>query len=169
MNDTTTKDDDLHKHAAGAGPGRPILYTEELGNRICELLAEGKTLTSICKENPDLPSDRAIRRWASDEEHPFSPQYAHARLVGYHVLADETLDVADGKDAEDGKRTEPGQVARDRLMVDTRKWLLSKALPKIYGDKLELAGNVTVTHEDRLKALENMANGIPPETSGAGQ
>ena len=31
---------------------------------------------------------------------------------------------------------------RDRLRVDPRKWLLSKALPKIYGDKLtaELTG-----------------------------
>jgi hypothetical protein len=30
---------------------------------------------------------------------------------------------------------------RSRLRVDTRKWLLSKALPKIYGDKLALGGD----------------------------
>jgi hypothetical protein len=29
--------------------GRPTAYTPELGQRICELLAEGKTLTSICR------------------------------------------------------------------------------------------------------------------------
>ena len=31
---------------------------------------------------------------------------------------------------------------RSRLRVDTRKWLLSKALPKIYGDKVtaEISG-----------------------------
>jgi len=78
-------------------------------------------------------------------------------------MADMTLDVADGTG------TDAGQVARDRLKVDTRKWLLSKALPKIYGDKLELGGAVTFTHEDRLKALEDAANGIPPETSGGRQ
>ncbi len=28
-----------------------------------------------------------------------------------------------------------------RLQVDTRKWLLSKALPKVYGDKLAIGGD----------------------------
>ena len=32
----------------------------------------------ICKEHTDLPSERTIRRWALDPEHPFSPQYARA-------------------------------------------------------------------------------------------
>jgi hypothetical protein len=36
-------------------------------------------------------------------------------------------------------------------MVDTRKWLLSKALPKIYGDKVTVAGdrNAPLVHEIR--------------------
>ena len=32
--------------------------------------------------------------------------------------------------------TDAASVQRDRLKVDTRKWLLSKALPKIYGDRV---------------------------------
>ncbi len=59
--------------------GRPTIYTPELGETICGLLAEGKSLSSICREHPDLPSERTIRRWALDPEHPFSPQYARAR------------------------------------------------------------------------------------------
>jgi hypothetical protein len=59
--------------------GRPTLYSDELGTRICELLAAGHTLSSVCKDHPDLPSERTIRRWALDPEHPFSPQYARAR------------------------------------------------------------------------------------------
>ncbi len=115
--------------------GRPPLYTEELGTRICELLAEGNTLSSICKEHPELPSERTIRRWALDAEHPFSPQYARAREVGYHKMADDLLDIADNEE------TEPGKVARDRLRTDNRRWLLSKALPKVYGDKLAIGGD----------------------------
>ena len=98
-----------------------------------------------------------MRGWALNAQHPFSANYARAREIGYHKLADETLDIADADE------TEAGQVARDRLRVDTRKWLLSKALPKIYGDKLELSGNVRVSHEDRLKQLEDAANGEPHE------
>ena len=115
--------------------GRPTLYCEDLGTRICELLAEGNTLSSICREHTDLPSERTIRRWALDPEHPFSPQYARAREIGYHKMADDLLDIADNEE------TEPGQVARDRLRTDKRQWLLSKALPKIYGDKLAIGGD----------------------------
>jgi hypothetical protein len=59
-------------------------------------------------------------------------------------MADDLVDIADGKSVEwtraetedaDGARD---AVHRDRLRVDTRKWLLSKALPKIYGDKVAL-------------------------------
>ena len=159
---TNTADDEHQMpERNGAGPGRPTLYTEELGNRICELLCEGKTLTRICKEHADLPSDRTVRRWALDAEHPFSPQYAHARLIGYHKMADETVDISD--DGQNDVTTADGKtvvntdvIARSRLRVDTRKWLLSKALPKIYGEKLELSGNINHTHEDRLREIEEM-------------
>ena len=53
-----------------------------------------------------------------------------ARLVGYHTMADDIIEIADNPE------TDAASVQRDRLKVDTRKWLLSKALPKIYGDKL---------------------------------
>ena len=32
-------------------------------------------------------------------------------------------------------------IARSRLRVDARKWLLSKMLPKVYGDKVALGGD----------------------------
>jgi hypothetical protein len=44
-----------------------------------------------------------------------------------------------------------GDPVRDRLRVDTRKWLLSKALPKIYGDKVEHQLGAT---DELLEALE---------------
>lgn len=75
----------------------------------------------------------------------FADQYARARESGYLVMADEVLEVADDNsrdwiDTEDGVKFNGDHYQRSRLMVDTRKWLLSKALPKIYGDKLELGG-----------------------------
>jgi hypothetical protein len=138
-------------------PGRPTAYTAELGDAICALLAEGETLNAICKREDVPVAESTVRGWALNAKHPFSANYARAREIGYHKLADETLDIADAEE------TEPGQVARDRLRVDTRKWLLSKALPKVYGDKLELSGSVKLSHEDRLKQLEDAANGEPHE------
>ena len=159
---TGTTDDDAPMPTTGDDPGRPTLHTEELGQRICELLCEGKTLTRICKENADLPSDRTVRRWALDPDHPFSPQYARAREIGYHKMADDILDISDDG-TNDTHVNEAGNtvvnndvIARSRLRTENRKWLLSKALPKVYGDKLELSGNVSHTHEDRLREIEEM-------------
>jgi hypothetical protein len=67
-------------------------------------------------------------------------------------MADEMLEVADdgtndwmlrrGSDEEDDLYQLNGEhLQRSRLRVDTRKWLLSKALPKVYGDKLALGGD----------------------------
>lgn len=111
---------------------RATLFTPELGDKLAILLATGKTLTSICKNDPALPAASTVISWAIDGEHPFAEQYARARRVGYTIMGDLLLDDADRES------TEAGAVARDRLKVDTRKWLLSKALPKIYGDKLEI-------------------------------
>ena len=65
-------------------------------------------------------------------------------------MADEILEIADNgandwmerqgeKDA--GWQANGENLQRSRLRVDTRKWLLSKALPKFYGEKLAIGGD----------------------------
>lgn len=76
-----------------------------------------------------MPARSTVISWALDKNRKeFSDQYARAREIGYSDMAEEILEIADDK---------LGDAARDRLRVDTRKWLLSKALPKVFGDKLE--------------------------------
>lgn len=130
------------------GPGRPSLFTEELATRICERLAAGESLRAICLDD-DMPDESTVRKWAIAPDHPFYPQYARAREIGYHGMADELTEIADDgtndwmerrKEENAGWEINGEHLQRSRLRVDTRKWLLSKALPKIYGDKLALAG-----------------------------
>ena len=111
--------------------GRPSIYTEELASRICERLAAGESLRKICADD-DMPDRSTVRAWALDNP-IFSAQYARAREIGWTDIAEDLLDIADDK---------AGDPSRDRLRVDTRKWLLSKMLPKVYGDKntTELTG-----------------------------
>lgn len=82
-----------------------------------------------------------------DKREGFSAQYATAREIGYQSMADEIIEIADDSsfdvikgDEETADRVNAEFVARSRLKVDTRKWLLSKALPKVYGDKVALTG-----------------------------
>lgn len=125
--------------------GRPSKFTQALADRICERLAAGETLRAICRDQ-GMPEERTVRRWAMDRE-AFSPQYAKAREIGYATLFDQMLEIADTP-AQGVKTVEKptgieithgDMIEHRRLQVDTRKWMLAKALPKIYGDKLQHA------------------------------
>lgn len=128
--------------------GRPTDYTEEVGNRICELLAQGKSLNSICKAS-DMPDDSTVYRWLlathNTDLDGFRDNYAQAREIQYQRMADEILDIADDgrndyvlDNSEEGDlcRVNPEAIGRSRLRVDTRKWFMSKVLPK-FKDKQE--------------------------------
>jgi hypothetical protein len=74
--------------------------------------------------------------------HPFSPKYTRAREIGYHAMADEYIDIGDTVSDD------PGAIAKARLRAESRKWMLSKALPKIYGDRIAAEINAKVAVED---------------------
>lgn len=66
-------------------------------------------------------------------------------------MADEIIDIADASEGdvivdEDGRRLIDNEaVQRARLRVDSRKWLLSKLVPKKYGDKIDLSVSGSLT------------------------
>jgi len=154
----------------GLKHGRPTKYTPELGKRICEELASGRTLRSVCRDDETMPDERTVRSWAIDPEHPFSPQYSRAREIGYYSMADEITEISDdarndwmerfGKDGESlGWQLNGDHVQRSRLRVEARKWLLSKALPKLFGDKVAL----TDPDGGAAKVIVQVATGVPRE------
>jgi len=128
--------------------GRPSLYNQQLADKICELIAEGRSVVSVCSL-PGMPCSASIYKWLSEQPY-FSERYARAREVQLEVMAAELVDIAD--DSSQDRRTivvngheieivDQDHINRARLRVDTRKWLLSKLAPKKYGDRLELAGD----------------------------
>jgi hypothetical protein len=122
-----------------------IEFDPVLADEILERLADGDSLASICCDE-EMPDERSVRRWARNHG-DFGAKYAVARRLGYEKRADELLEIADDSsadwiDTDDGHRVLNGaHVNRARLMIDTRKWLLSKMLPKVYGDHLTVAGD----------------------------
>ena len=125
--------------------GRLSIFTPEIAKTICEHLADGMTLREVCRIE-GMPDERTVRNWALENREGFFPQYAQARAIGYYSMADEVVEIADDGSNDWMERQDDDKkaffvlngehVQRSRLRVDTRKWLLSKALPKIYGDKL---------------------------------
>jgi hypothetical protein len=75
-----------------------------------------------------------------DKDPELSGQYAHARAAMIDKIADDIMTIADEELVATGEgRVDSAMVQKQRLRVDTRKWLLSKLAPKKYGDKLELS------------------------------
>jgi len=108
--------------------GRPTKYTKDLGNDICKRIIEGESLKKISEDN-EMPVRSTIHEWLLDEEKKeFSDNYELAVNVRTENMFDDIEDIASNK----------GEVQRDRLRVDVRKWYLSKVLPKKYGDKMDL-------------------------------
>lgn len=136
--------------------GRPSDYSEEIADAICERLADGESLRSICLDE-SMPSKAAVFRWLGKHE-AFRDQYARAREEQAETMADDLVEIADEKCTmvradKHGTKDDDGEgntevvfdataVARNRLRIDARKWVASKLKPKKYGDKVsqEISG-----------------------------
>lgn len=127
--------------------GRPTVYTEELSRRFCERIAHGESVRQICKDE-DMPARSSVHEWLLDKRYKaFADQYRLACDIRAESMFDELLEIADDGtgdtvEREDGTEfTNQEVIARSRLRVDTRKWYLSKVLPKKFGDKLDLVSD----------------------------
>jgi hypothetical protein len=124
--------------------GRPKeKYQKDIGDAICLAISQGHSLRKICESSELFPSPSAIYDWILRFPE-FSEQYARAKMIQASLLAEEIIELSDDRSNDiSGELGIPNGVAvqRSRLMVDTRKWYLSKVLPKVYGDKLVHEGN----------------------------
>lgn len=145
--------------------GRPSTYTPEIAAVLCERLALGETLRAICR-GEDMPPESTVRLWALDDVDGFAARYARARDLGLDAMAEQCIEIADEaetvqKVGPDGETMEVAfdstAVARNRLRVDSRKWLLSKMAPKRYGDKLQHTGDGGGPMELRNLSNEELA------------
>ena len=63
-------------------------------------------------------------------------------------------------DSEGNLKPNPVAVQRDRLILDTDKWLLSKLMPKKYGDRLTLDGEVKTGNPLTIENINMILNEI---------
>ncbi len=150
MNDAKSK----KKHPGG----RPTKYNQQMADLICERVSTHDCgLKKLCAMYDDMPEEPTIYLWRLKHEE-FSRQYAQAKIKQAELLAESIDDIAAEKyvyyDEDGNERQDPGGTAEKRLRIDTRKWLASKLIPKVYGDRITQDTTVTIKHEDALKDLE---------------
>ncbi len=155
--------------------GRPTDYSIELAQEICDAVASSsKGIKALCKENPHFPDRSNVFVWL--RKHPeFQDLYARAKRDQIEVLIDDIIEISDDSSNDtltrEDKYGESYEVCnnewvnRSRLRVDTRKWLASKLVPKLYGDKVtnEHSGPngtpieyANLTPEERLERIATL-------------
>ena len=130
---------------------RPSEYNDEVASLICERIADGQSLRSICGD-ADMPATSTVFKWLT-EQNAFSEQYTRAREAQADALFDEILEIADDGSNDWMERKGPDGLSlgwrengealrRSALRVEARKWMAGKLQPKKYSDKqqVELTG-----------------------------
>lgn len=131
----------------------PGKYPPEVIDDILRRVSHGETLTQACNSNPGFPSPPTVIDWVNENRHNLAERYARARDRQLERWADDLVDTSTEALGDPAKA--PGA----RLVLDAKKFLLSKLKPQVYGDKLDVtsAGKpLTVASDlDIAKALAN--------------
>lgn len=113
------------KHGQATQPmGRPSTYSEEITDRICNLMTGGMSLRKICMQD-DFPDAATVYRWL-DKYDEFRDKYARAREAATEDMLEEILEIADSTEIDPNDK---------RVRIDTRKWAMGKLKPKKYGER----------------------------------
>jgi len=107
--------------------GRPSGYSDEVAAVICDRLADGESLRSICL-TPEMPARRTVFEWLADPDRSgFRTRYALAREAAGDLLAEDIVAIAD-------EATDKDNAAAVKVRVEARMWYASKLRPKVYGN-----------------------------------
>jgi len=102
---------------------------------ICDELADGKSLNSICKRD-DMPHRVTVLQAVQRDDELYE-MYARARAIGAETLADEIHDVSRQSLDSVDKQMANAEVQRRRLQVDSLKWTYARQQPRGLRNKAE--------------------------------
>ena len=134
---------------------------EECFDYIISEIESGKSLIYALKTN-GMPSTSTFYIWL-DSDVEKSKRYAHACEVRELLILDEIITIADSQEndvieTDSGEITNHNAINRNRLQIDSRKWMLGKLNPKKYGDKIQTEHSGSIATN-----IINLGNGTPPD------
>jgi len=119
--------------------GRPTIYTEELADYIIRQVASSDMgLKALCASDDRMPNHQTVNAWRWDYPE-FSARYLTAKQHQTYIMGEVCEEIAADKayyhDATGEKRVDPGYIASQRLMAETKRWHMSKLNPTFFGDR----------------------------------
>jgi len=150
-------------------------FDPQYAERVITDLSRGLSVRKLCAigkagdEAAGVPPDPNFPRWEAvfdwlGQNDDFARHYARARVKGCEAIADELFIITDDRSADREwvvsektgdlvRVTDHEHINRSRLRADVRKWYLSKIVPKIYGDRLE------VDHKGQIDLVSRLTEG----------
>jgi hypothetical protein len=144
MSDSNNNKEQSPKQSSKSRGGRPTMYSLEIALEICDRIADGESLVSICRDER-MPKKTAVYEWLLRHKE-FAEIYARAREDQADTLADEIHAISDElpKQIVDDKgktRFDSAYVQWQKNRVDARKWVAAKLKPKKYSDRIAHVGD----------------------------
>ena len=117
---------------------------EQIFERVIEDVYRGRSLQSLIEDDHRVVSYEDFLRWVKRDPARHE-RFKEAQEMRTEFLAGEILEIADGVGAIDPAASDT--VNRDKLRIDTRKWLMGAHNKKRYGEvkQVELAGTISIT------------------------
>lgn len=150
--------------------GRPSSYSPELAKDICDRLALGESLASICRDD-EMPSHSIIYVWLRNHS-DFLDMYTRAREEQAETHADEIVSIADETpeltpvfDKEGNQvdlKLDSAYIQWQRQRIDARKWNAAKQRPRKYGERITHSGDDTspVVVENNMNVFGELLKAI---------
>jgi hypothetical protein len=111
------------------------IFTEKVGQKICDEIAAGKTLSTICRE-AWCAKPRQVHIWMA-EQPDFREAYEESRKVCADHLAREIVELADNAKTDLDMAKLPHQ-------IHAREWVAQRMDPARYGDRKQVETHSTI-------------------------
>ena len=111
--------------------GRPSAHTPEIADEICQRIAGGESLRSVCREE-HMPAFSTVLLWVVHDREGFSDQYHASREAAGYAHADEALNLRNELRAGD---LDP---ATAKVILDALKWGAERMAPKRHSQRQEV-------------------------------
>ena len=141
---------------------------EDIFKEVFNRVSNGEAIRTVLKDK-NMPDSVTFYKWL-DKDKDKIKQYTRATDERADSIFEDMIDIADDQegdvyiDKDGNEQTNHNINQRARLRVDTRKWYLSKLMPKKYGDKQFIEStnttySVEVTQEEIEKINKALEDG----------
>lgn len=125
---------------------RELLHAqyEQMFERVIEDIYRGRSLQSLIRDDHREISYEDFLRWIKKDSMRYE-RFKEAQEMRTEFIASEILQIADGVDSIEP--TSNDAVNRDKLRIETRKWLMGAHNKKRYGEikQVEVATSISIT------------------------